>query len=262
MTNSKSTTTAFKTAALAIGISSLVAVSASQAAFVSGLGVPLPMMTPEIGLGILPVAGVNPFGGGTVLADGTSPFSDGFVAGTLRSIVVQNAGGTLDFYYKLTNTNPIDPMFPGDEEIYRLNVLHGFGKEFPGSATMEVGQTYDDPTTVAVEVGGLGIKPASFADRDNGEPGDVAFSFPAGPAAGAGPGADPLNVAGGEMSSFLVVHTAAVAYSSTVAQVSGFGTGTPAAFAPIPEPTSALFGLAMFGVALTSRAKRRASAVA
>ncbi len=239
MNKSKVLKTTLKAVAFT-GVFSLLA--SAQAAFVS-----LPYPTAEIGVGL---PGSAPTGGGTVLADFTAPFADGFVAGTLRSIVVQTGSGTLDFYYKVTNTAPLDPL--GDEQIYRVNVLGGFG---PTTSTSG-GQTGDDPSTLAIEVGG---KQASFADRGNGASGDLGFSFPTGPASGALPGADPLNVASGESSSFLVVRTDATSYTSTVAQVSGFGTGVVGTFAAVPEPSSILFGLGMFGVALTNRSKRGAS---
>jgi hypothetical protein len=235
-------------AAALIGAFSLVATSASQAAFVG-----LPSPTPEVPGAAL--GGLTATGGGTVLADQTSSFSNSFSTGSLRSIVVNRGGGALDFYYQLVNTTGAPAAF-GDEQFWRLNILSGFNQAaVPGLDPVTVAQTNIDPVT-NLPVGGL--KPATSADRDFGAPGDVAFEFPVAP----GFTGDPLNIAAGQSSTFLVVRTNSTTYLSTTAHVSSGDTGIAATFAVVPEPSSVLFGLAMFGVALTSRVRGRGAKVA
>ena len=237
-------TTAFKAAAL-MGAFSLIAVSASQAAFTL-----LPSPTPEVP-GVM-VGAVQPTGGGAVVASMSQSFTappNAFTGGTLNSWVVNRGGGLLDFYYQVINTTPA-PDVNGDEQIWRVNILHGFAKA--GIEPVSVGQTNVSPFG-GPAIGGL--KPARTADRDQSESGDVGFEFPVAPGF---PG-DPLNIASGESSTFLVVRTNSTTWSTTQAQISSGDTATVATFAPVPEPGSALFGLAMFGVALTSRVRGRKS---
>lgn len=235
-------TTAFKAAAL-MGAFSLIAVSASQAAFT-------PLPSPTLEVPGVSVGAVQATGGGTIVAFQSQNFTsppNAFTDGTLNSWVVDRGGGLLDFYYQVINTSPA-PDVNGDEQIWRVNILHGFAAS--GIEPVEVAQTDVSP------VGGgpiAGLKPATSADRDQAEAGDVGFEFPVAP----GFVPDPLNVASGESSTFLVVRTNSTTWATTQAQISSGDTAVVATFAAVPEPGSALFGLAMFGVALTSRVRGR-----
>lgn len=207
------------------------------------------------------LAGSFPVTGGAVLAELSSSYTAPFgITGTLRTIVAESAGpgSTLDFYYQLVNTSPAPDAF-GDEQISRLIINNGAGEY-----TSSVGQT--NSLSLLSGVTGTytttGLKPARTADRGNpvGNPffaGSIGFDFPIQANVGV---ADPLNIASGQASSFLVVHTNSTTYKSATASVNtGFGISNVNTFAAIPEPSSLLFGLGMFGVALTSRAKRRAA---
>ena len=150
------------------------------------------------------------------------------------------------------NTTGAPEIF-GDEQIARLSIQGGFPTNFD---PVSVAQTNVNPSTLAV---GAGLKLASTADR--GEPlitnGNLGFNFPAGINTFT---TNLANIAAGQSSTFLVVRSAATSFAAATARVgvnSGFSeVGT---FAAVPEPSSILFGLGMFGVALTNRAKRRAS---
>ena len=230
-----------------MGAFSLIALSASQAAFTL-----LPSPTPEVP-GVM-VGAVQPTGGGTIVDFQSRSFTappNAFTDGTLNSWVVNRGGGLLDFYYQVINTSPAPDPF-GDEEIWRLNIIHGFNAA--GIEPVQVAQTNVSPFGGG-PIGGL--KPARTADRDFSEFGDVGFEFPTAPGS---PGHDPLNVASGQSSTFLVVRTNSTSYERTVAQISSGDTAVVSTFAAVPEPGSALFGLAMFGVALTSRVRSRKSA--
>ena len=247
MNKPKIITTSFKAATL-IGAFSFLSAVTSQAAFV-----PLPFPSPE---GAVLLGGLTAIPAGAVKASQSSSYTDVFgFKGTLNSFVVESAGvgSPLDFYYQLVNTTPA-PDGIGDEQISRLSIQGGF----PGAGLtppISVAQTNTNPLTAAVIAG----KPASTADR--GEPlitsGNLGFNFPLGLNTFT---TNALNVASGQQSSFLVVRTNQTSFTSATARIgvnSGFQeVGT---FAAVPEPSSILFGLGMFGVALTSRAKRRAS---
>src|SRR5207302_7747031 len=110
------------------GILSLTVTAATQAAFV-----PVPNPTPEIPGAALTfgTAGVP----GTVVAFRAAPFSalglgfNGFpTTGTLRSMVVDNGLGGLDFYYQVLNTSG-GGLNEGND-IFRI-----VGKGFDGFTT-------------------------------------------------------------------------------------------------------------------------------
>ncbi len=250
MTSSKPVTATFKFATL-LGAITVIAASASQAA----------LLLPGTAEGGLSVPVVAP-SGGTVLKEASSSFTDTFGAtGTLRTIVVQTAGvgSPLDFYYQVVNTTPTAAVSPGgDEQIYRVAIQNGF----PLLTTTNVDQT--STLTLAGLTGtyatGASLKPALTADRDfgAGQIGSVGFDFPTQAAIPFSSGA---NIAFLQNSDFLVVHTNATTFASVTGNVltNGAGQNLVSTFAPIPEPSSILFGLGMFGVALTNRSKRRAS---
>ena len=246
MNKTKSLSTTIKAVAF-VGIFSLMA--SAQAAFVA-----VPFPSPE---GAVSLGGLTAIPAGTVLASQSQSYTDPFgFSGTLNSFVVRpGAVGTpLDFYYQLVNTTGAPDVF-GDEQIARLSIQGGFPTTTVDPVN-SVAQTTTNPSTLAV---GAGLKPASTADR--GEPlitsGNLGFNFPAGVNTFT---SNAANVASGQSSTFLVVRSTSTSFAAATARVgvnSGFSTvGT---FAAVPEPSSILFGLGMFGVALTSRAKRRAS---
>ena len=252
MNNPKVLTTTFKVATFAVAFS-LIA-SASQAAFVS-----LPSPTPEVPGALL--GGLTSTGGGTVLAFRDSAFTNAFTSGTLRSFVVDRdptAAVALDFYYQVVNTTPVPDM--GDEQIFRVKTVGGFDST---ANPVFVAQT-DVLTGLLAGASGInlgsfttsGLKPARTADRDEGSPSSVGFEFPVAPG---GILPDPANIASLQNSTFLVVRTNSSSFVNAIAQVSSADTSLVSTFAAVPEPSSILFGLGMFGVALTSRAKRRAS---
>lgn len=203
---------------------------------------------------------------GTVLAVNDSPFVDTatptpFAQGTLRSFVVDRdptAGVALDFYYQLVNTSPIRVPADPDQEFFRLKTTGGFNP----SLIVSVAQT----TSLSGLIAGLGsgfvagsytvsgLKPAATADRDVGTVGSVGFDFPIQPPV---PFTDDArNIAAGQTSSFLIVRTDATSYRLVETRVSGSATSFASAFAVVPEPTSALFGIALFGTALIRRRKQ------
>ena len=254
MNNPKVLTTTFKVATFAVALS-LIA-SASHAAFVS-----LPSPTPEVPGALL--GGLTSTGGGTVLAFRDSAFSNAFSSGTLRSFVVDRdptAAVALDFYYQVVNATPV-PDVLGDEQIFRIKTVGGFDST---SNPVLAAQT-DVLTGLLAGASGISLgsyttggtlKPARTADRDEGSPASVGFEFPVAPG---GIVADPANIASLQNSTFLVVRTNSSSFVNAIAQVSSADTSLVSTFAAVPEPSSILFGLGMFGVALTSRAKRRVS---
>ncbi len=243
MNKSKVLKTSLKAVAFT-GVFSLIA--SAQAAFVA-----LPEPTPEVPGALL--GGLTLTGGGTVLASQTSPFANAFTTGTLLTFVVDrdpSPAVALDFYYQVINSTPA-PDSIGDEQIFRFKTIGGFDAS---SNPVLVAQTDVNPVSgLAVS----GLKSARTADRGEGSPFSVGFEFPVAPG---GFASSPLSIASGESSTFMVVRTNSSSFASTFADVSSNGDSSRVGtFAAVPEPSSILFGLGMFGVALTNRAKRRAS---
>ena len=261
MKNQKPITVTAKAAAL-VGAFSLIAVTTTQAAF-TALPSPTPE-TPGVALGAFQAAG-----GGTVLAVYDSPFVDNaqptpFASGTLRSFVVDRDAGpgvALDYYYQLVNTSA--PPADFTQEFFRLKTTGGFDP----SLVLSVGQT--DSLAGLVAGGGsgfvagsyitAGVKPANSADRDVATSGSVGFDFAVIPPPFIG---DAANIGQGQASGFLVVRTNSTQYGLVTTAIDGAATSFPSAFAAVPEPSSVLFGLAMFGLTLNSRIKSRRTKVA
>lgn len=238
---------------------SLLALSASHAAIVAPL-------TPEIP-GVALGAAVPNFGG-TVVANQTLNFTDVSVpsnfSGSLRSTVVRNAGGTLDFYYQLTNTTTATNI--PDPEIFRLT-LNDFAPTFSTSGASYESFVISNGLTGITGAGAFvnGTNAAFSVDRQNNPPftgdGTVGFDF----------GDDHFiddvtapftNLQPGQVSNFLVVRTNAQGFRNTQSLVFGAGTAFTSAFTPIPEPATALMGLALasfVGCAEFGRNRRRKS---
>lgn len=169
--------------------------------------------------------------------------------GTLRTIVVQNFGGTLDFYFQLANTSDQAPVNigPGQgSDIFRMSLSNftGFGTG-PGDG-LEINYRTDGLT------GALGIGPVNVgtnapysADRDPALAalGGVGIDFdPSQFLGGAG------NVDSGEVSQFIMIRTNAKFFQSVNNEIiSGFGTAFASGYAPVavPEPATLLAGLVL-----------------
>jgi PEP-CTERM motif len=180
--------------------------------------------------GLVP-AGTNP---GTLLASLTVPFvsSLGNTAGTMVSTVYREAGGTLDFYYQVTN-NTTAPNCghagqPGCDPIARET-----DTSFTGFLTA-VGFRVDGASlTGGVFVNGT----AAPTTADRNSVGDVVgFSFTPGSA----------NIQPGQTSFVLVISTDATNFAAGNASVIDGGVTTVASFEPTgsvsrtPEPASLL----------------------
>ena len=178
--------------------------------------------------GLVP-AGTDP---GTLLATLSAPFTStlGLNSGTLVSAVFREAGGTLDFYYQVTNnTTSTNCGTPGkracdplaretDTDFVNFLTATGFrvdGASLPGG----------------VFVNGS-VAPVT-ADR-NGVGDVVGFSFNP---------PDSAKIQPGQISSVLVISTNATAFQAGNASVIDGGTTTVASFEPasaVPEPGSLL----------------------
>lgn len=224
----------------AAGIFSLVAVATGFAALS-----PVAPLTPEFPGVLLTPTAFDASLAGSVLAQQTVTFSEpsSLFTGTLRSVVVLNTTGTLDFYYQLANTTPGGPGLGSD--IFRLTLegFTGFGT-LPGD-TLLVGTRSDGLAGISgTGAFSVGTSPGYSADRDPGiaSLGAVGFDFDPSQFLG-GPG----NVDSGEVSQFLLIRTNARLYELVTTEIiSGFGTAVTTGFAPaVPEPATLLAGLVL-----------------
>lgn len=188
---------------------------------------------------------------GWVVGDRTVTFAEpnNLFQGTLRTVVVQNFGGTLDFYFQLANTSDLPPVSTGPglgSDIFRfsLSQFSGFGTA-PGDGLIIDYRT--DGLTGALGLGPsvTGTKAPYSADRDPGlaSVGGVGIDFDPSQFLG-GPG----NVDSGEVSQFLLIRTSAKFFQSVNNEiVSGFGTAFASGYAPVavPEPATLLAGLVL-----------------
>ena len=91
-----------------------------------------------------------------------------------------------------------------------------------------------------------------------GGTGSVGFDFPPQPPLPFVGDPNDLNAA--ENGKFFVVRTNSTTWAKIGSTISGGFTGLDVStFAPIPEPSSVLFGLAMFGVTVVGRSRRAKS---
>lgn len=256
----------------AFGVASLFVVSAAQAAFVSVA--PNTPESPGLPLG----AGTTGLSG-TVLASSANNFagsiSGNTLFGTLRSMVVDTGSG-YDFYYQVINTSTTG--LNGGDDIFRL-AIPGYGQgAFTVDATYRTdglagitGAPVAFTSTFTPNKGGAGS--VFSADRDpalntpdfNG--GGAAFYFDSSQFFNlnvpGGPTTAPSNIDAGENSNWLVLRTNYNEYTLTgVVSVlsAGGGTAQAGAFAPIPEPSTVLFGLAMISVCASSRLRKNRAA--
>ena len=183
---------------------------------------------------------------GTLLAAATNlPFDTGDVMGTLTAAVVRNAGGTLDFYYQVTNDGAsIDSL------------SRNTNSTFAGLA----GPVYTTSVFYREDTGGL----ADFSDGDAGATpltADrgltarvVGFNFLSLPGA---TGIDP-----GETSRILVIRTNATIFIPGISSVIDGGVDSVDTFAPssVPEPASlVLLSSAFAAAAYVTRNRRNGS---
>jgi PEP-CTERM motif-containing protein len=175
------------------------------------------------------------------------PFSTMFYSGTLTAAVVKNAGGTLDFYYQISNNgSSIHSLARNTDSLFALLAP-------PTVFTTDVFYRTDNAGLPAIfEAGDAGATP-SAADR--GLDGQVVgFDFL--------PGAAAINP--GETSMILVIRTNATAFTDGFSSVlnalpASVVTFGPAA-APVPEPASLLLLSSAFtaaGYMARHRAKKR-----
>jgi hypothetical protein len=257
-------------AALVAGILSLT--TATQAAIVA----PNTLEIPGVALGGGTNLGADPTLAGAVIADQTINFASnpaGAFTGSLRSLVVRRTDNSqLDFYYQLANTTPNIPVGAG-ADIFRLTLggFDGWGTN-PGD-----GLTVNYRTDGLAGISGAGAtvngtKSAFSSDRDPGIPGKgVGFDFDSSHFVNLNPGGAttaPGNVEPGQTSNFLLIRTKATSTTAfpgfanipRSAVVSGAGTSLVSAFTPIPEPATALMGLALssfIGCTHFGRSRRR-----
>jgi len=211
-----------------------------------------------------PAAGSTTQAAGTILADITVPITGIFdiAAGSnIREIVARRTGavpgnpdpiglvpGGLDFYFQITNS----AASPGD--------IHATGFNFYTGLITDVVYNSDpdgqNPILAPGEpINGLPvgtIEPLVEGRSNIGS--TIAFLFPdPSPQTGASEAITP-----GTASKWLVIRTNATIFASGIASITNGVTNNYTVLGPIPEPTTALFGCALVGVAL-SRRKRSAT---
>jgi hypothetical protein len=163
---------------------------------------------------------------GTLLATLSAPFTNatGTASGTVASAVFQEAGGTLDFYYQVTE-NATAPNCGGPTQPVCASLARMTATNFSGVST-SVGFRSDGSTLpISPFVNGT-VSPVT-ADRNVG--GDVVgFSFS--PPASA-------NIQPGQVSFVLIISTNATNFAPGNASVVDGGVTTVAAFEPVAPPT-------------------------
>ncbi len=258
---STATKTKLATQALAfVGALSLFAAASSSAALVAD-GTPFPGV---------PITGVNNFGG-VALSDTLTNFAESGVpgpayTGTLRTVVVQNGGGTLDFYYQLGNIQSFAVGVPpvNAADIFAFSI-DNFDLALSNPATLDF--SLNGLTGIAgANPFVIGNETPAFANRDPG----IGLGTGVGFAFSIGLPGDPGNLNAGETSFFMVVRTNATAFQGTSANVAGNGGAVVATFGPalagpgtaIPEPGSALVGLAVMGLCTSGLFRRNRNPVA
>ncbi len=174
-------------------------------------------------------------------------FGNQFYSGTLTAAVVQNAGGTLDFYYQITNNgSSIHSLSRNTDSLFAIP---------PTMFTTDVFYRTDDAGLPSLfQAGDAGATPNS-ADRGlNGQV--VGFDFQ--------PGAAAINP--GETSMILVVRTDATTFTGGFSSVINALTadlltlGPDLATAPVPEPASLLLLSSAFTAAgYMAKRRKRAS---
>jgi hypothetical protein len=262
----------------AVGVTAIFGVAKADAAFLN-----VPDDTAETpGVLLSATTGLA----GTVIASQEQAWTGTLVnantyQGVLRSMVVDTGTG-YDFYYQVINTSVGGADIGND--IFRI-AIPGYSLVDPTNpvdATYRTdglaGLTLDGLSTtwVGTDISNKGVNSAVYsADRDVALDtpdffgGGAAFdfdptqlfnldvdliNFPA----GNGTTTAPQNIDSGERSNWLVLRTNYSAFNvvDSAVQTAGGGTGLASTFAPIPEPSTVLFGLAMFGVCAGGRLRK------
>lgn len=253
----------------AVGVAAILVPVSSEAAFAN-----VPDNTGEFpGIALTGTTGLT----GTMVASQEQswslPLIQGTFSGTLRSMVVDN-GGVYDFYYQVVNTStggvsngmdifrlavpgfPLtDPLNPVDA-TYRTDGLAGI-TGLDALATSWLG------TQISNNAGGGQVFSADrdpLLDTPDFFGGGAAFDFDASQFINTNVGGAttaPDNIEAGERSNWLVLRTN-VSYFNAVQSgvLSSQATGLASTFAPIPEPSTVLFGLAVLGVCGSGRRRK------
>ena len=208
---------------------------------------------------------------GAALADKTLPFSEfmnNSFYGTIRSLVVQNVVGDLDFYFQLNNQTPPDDIFSDIFRVSFAGFTAGNGYEFSGSS-FDISYRTDGLAGISGVTDGfqIGTRAPKSADRDSAisNAGGIGFDFADGPTTGERFLGNANNLHSFERSFFMVVRTGISdpiqfrntgAYPDTSA-ISGAGTAYGGAFAPAPVPEPSALGLVALGALGLARRRRR-----
>jgi hypothetical protein len=215
---------------------------------------------------------------GTVIASqsqawvGTLPNANTY-QGVLRSMVVDTGAG-YDFYYQVINTS-LGPI-SGGNDIFRI-AIPGYSLTDPlnpvdatyrtdglAGLTLDALSTTWLGTDISNNAGGGQV---FSADRDPALDtadffgGGAAFDFDPSQFVNLNPGGPttaPDNIDVGERSNWLVLRTNYTSFNvvDSAVQSGGGGVGLASTFAPIPEPSTVLFGLAMFGICAGGRIRK------
>jgi PEP-CTERM motif-containing protein len=178
---------------------------------------------------------------GTLLDSVVQPLVTDFYTGTLSAAVLRNAGGTLDFYYQVTNdAGSLDPIARETNTTFRSIAP-------PQIFTTEALYRTDDAGLPALFSAGDATAAPLSADRtSNARVVGFGFVTPA-----VLEGIDP-----GETSMILVVRTNATLFTGGVSSVIDGTTSTVRTFSPratdvstVPEPASLLLLSSAFGAA-------------
>jgi len=178
---------------------------------------------------------------GTLLASVVQPLVTLDYTGTLTAAVLRNAGGTLDFYYQVSNdATSIDPLARETNTTFKSIAP-------PQIFTTEARYRTDDAGLPLLFVAGdVNATPLSADRTSNARVVGFGFLSPV-----VLEGIDP-----GETSMILVVRTNAVAFTGGISSVIDGTTSTVRTFSPlatpistVPEPASLLLLSSAFGAA-------------